>query len=179
MSFFCFPLVLVFCSLSLVPSRWRWSRVFALRSHMWRRLHDSITCWWQNLQKHPLLLSIVFSSASVCMCHLVLTLFFNISTRLSTEIREFLCCYCCCCYFYRVMLLFRPWIRKKDREQKYDVFIYWRTIEKTLYTYNAIEKTSIEEGENVKFIKENIRYLSNTFCLFFFYHIYMKTIVLI
>ena len=26
---------------------------------------------------------------------------------------------------------------------------------------------SIEEGENVKFIKENIRYLSNTFCPFF------------
>jgi len=138
---------------------------------MRRRLHDSIACWWQNLQKHPLLLSIVFSSTSICMCHLVLTLFFNLSTRLTIEIREFLCCYCCCCYFYHVMLLFRPWIRKKDREQKYDVFIYIYILKndrKTLYTYNAIEKTSIEEGENVKFIKENIRYLSNMFFRIFF-----------
>lgn len=31
--------------------------------------------------------------------------------------REFQCCYCCCCYFSCVMLLFSPWIRKRERKK--------------------------------------------------------------
>ncbi len=141
--------IFLFSVLSLsLPCRWRWSRIFALQSCTWRRLHNSITCWWQNLQKHPLLLSSVFSTKNVSMRHLVLTLFFNIRSQLIAEIREFqcrYCCCCCCCYPYHVMLLFRPWIRKRGREQKYDVFTYWRTIEKTLYTYNAIERQVLKK----------------------------------
>ncbi len=95
-----------------------------LQMRTWRRLHDSIICWRQNLQKHPSLLSLVFSRTSAFISRLVLTLFFNRNTQLTTETREFLRCYCCSSYPYRVMLLFRPWIRKRGREQKYDVFTY-------------------------------------------------------
>jgi hypothetical protein len=77
--FLSFSLPLSLSLLLCLPSRWRWSRVFALQMCTWRRLHDSITCWWQNLQKHPLLLSLsfVFSIESVFMRCRVLTLFFQ------------------------------------------------------------------------------------------------------
>ena len=47
------------------------------------------------------------------------------------------------------MLLFRPWRRENkqwnDWKQKHHVLMNWRTIERTLYRYNAIKNTRIGE----------------------------------